>query len=67
MEPAIIEMNVPVAIAMIIGMIGFISWGVVKKFEDKMRVNPTMAGDGLVGVEDSSAEVEETEEGEETR
>ena len=65
MEPAIIEMNVPVAIAMIIGMIGFISWGVVKKFEDKMRVNPTMAGDGLVGVEDSSAEVEETEEGEE--
>ena len=65
MEPAIIEMNVPIAIACVIGMIGFISWGVVKKFEDKLRVNPTMAGDGLVGVEDSSAEVEETVEEEE--
>ena len=61
MEPAIMEMNVPVAVAMIIGMIGFISWGVVKNFEDKLRVNPTMAGDGLVGIE-SSEETEEEEE-----
>lgn len=56
------EMNAPVAIAMIIGMIGLFSWQVSKKFENYLRVNPTMAGDGLVGVEDSSAEVEETAE-----
>ena len=62
MEPAIIEMNMPVAIAMIIGMIGLFSWQVSKNFENYLRVNPTMAGDGLVGVEDSSAEVEETAE-----
>ena len=62
MEPAIIEMNVPVAIAVIIGMIGWFSWQVSKNFENYLRVNPTMAGDGLVGVEDSSAEVEETAE-----
>jgi len=62
MEPAIIEMNVPVAIAMIIGMIGWFSWQVSKNFENYLRVNPTMAGDGLVGVEDSSADVEETAE-----
>ena len=55
------EMNVPVAIAMIIGMIGIMSWGLVKKFEDKMRVNPTMAGDGLVGIE-SGGDAEENEE-----
>ena len=59
------EMNVPVAVAMIIGMIGFISWGVVKNFEDKLRVNPTMAGDGLVGIESSGNDAEETEETEE--
>jgi hypothetical protein len=35
MEPAIIEMNVPVAIAMIIGMIGCLSWALVKNFENK--------------------------------
>jgi len=62
MEPAIIEMNVPVAIAVIIGMIGWFSWQVSKNFENYLRVNPTMAGDGLVGVEDSSADVEETAE-----
>jgi hypothetical protein len=62
MEPAIIEMNVPVAIAVIIGMIGWFSWQVSKNFENYLRVNPTMAGDGLVGVEDSSAEVEESAE-----
>jgi len=65
MEPAIIEMNIPVAIAMVIGMIGLFSWQVSKNFENYLRVNPTMAGDGLVGIEDSSAEVEETAEEEE--
>jgi len=65
MEPAIIEMNVPVAIAIVIGMIGLFSWQVSKHFENYLRVNPTMAGDGLVGVEDSSAEVEETADEEE--
>ena len=61
------EMNVPVAIVCVIGMIGFISWGIVKNFEDKMRVNPTMAGDGLVGIEaqetedEAEAEVEDEE------
>ena len=65
MEPAIMEMNVPVAIAMIIGMIGWFSWTVSKNFENYLRVNPTMAGDGLVGVEDSSAELETAEEEEE--
>ena len=59
------EMNVPVAIAMIIGMIGWFSWTVSKNFENYLRVNPTMAGDGLVGVEDSSAELETAEEEEE--
>lgn len=62
MEPAIIEMNVPVAIAVIIGMIGWFSWQVSKNFENYLRVNPTMAGDGLVGVEDFSAEAEESAE-----
>jgi hypothetical protein len=65
MEPAIIEMNVPVAIAIVIGMIGLFSWQVSKNFENYLRVNPTMAGDGLVGVEDSSADIDATEEEEE--
>ena len=58
MEPAIIEMNVPVAITVIIGMIGTISWFLAKNFEEKFRVNPTMAGDGVVGIEYCSAEME---------
>jgi type I site-specific restriction endonuclease len=65
MEPVIVEMNVPIAIACVIGMIGIVSWGVVKNFENKMRVNPTMAGDGLVGIESGGDDVEE-EETEET-
>ena len=64
MEPVIVEMNVPVAIACVIGMIGIVSWGIVKNFENKMRVNPTMAGDGLVGIE-TEGETEEEEEEEE--
>ena len=59
------EMNVPVAITFVIGMIGFISWFLVKKFEDKMRVNPTLAGDGLVGIESGGEETEQTEQTEE--
>ena len=68
MEPVIVEMNVPVAIACVIGMIGIVSWGVVKNFENKMRVNPTMAGDGLVGIESGGDDVEEeqTEEEQQT-
>ena len=58
------EMNVPVAIVCVIGMIGFISWGIVKNFEDKMRVNPTMAGDGLVGIEAQETEDEDEDEAE---
>jgi len=56
MEPAIIAMNVPVEVAMIIGMIGIISWELSKNFGKYLRVNPTMAGDCLVGVEAEGAE-----------
>lgn len=51
MEPAEMEMNVPVAFAVVIGAIGFISMYLAHKFEDLFRVNPSMAGDGLAGIE----------------
>jgi hypothetical protein len=38
MEPAVIEMNVPVGLAVVIGMIGFLSWALVKNFEKNLRV-----------------------------
>ena len=36
------NLNVSVAIACVIGMIGFLSWGLVKNFEDKLRSNSGM-------------------------
>jgi hypothetical protein len=39
MEPAVMEMNVPVGLALVIGMIGFLSWALVKNFEKNVRVN----------------------------
>ena len=36
------NLNVYVAIACVIGMIGFLSWGLVKNFEDKLRSNSGM-------------------------
>jgi len=33
------EMNVPVGLAIVIGMIGFLSWAIVKNFEKNVRVN----------------------------
>jgi hypothetical protein len=65
MEPANMEMNIPVAIAMVIGMIGTISWFLVRNFENKLRVNPSMAADALIGGDYSATEEEENEEGEE--
>ena len=44
MEPAVMEMNVPVALAVVIGMIGFLSWTLLKNFEKNIRVNSTMSG-----------------------
>ena len=38
------EMNVPVALAVVIGMIGFLSWTLLKNFEKNIRVNSTMSG-----------------------
>jgi len=48
MEPAVIEMNVPVGLAVVIGMIGFLSWALVKNFEKNIRVNSTMSGHYVV-------------------
>ena len=61
------EMNVPVAFVIVIGSIGLLSWTLAKRFEDLFRVNPSMAGDGLVGVEQAvtsemDTSTEETEE-----
>jgi hypothetical protein len=64
MEPANMEMNVPVAITVVIGMIGIISWFLVRNFENKLRANPSMAADALIG-SDSSATEEENQEEEE--
>jgi len=43
MEPAVMEMNVPVGLAVVIGMIGFLSWALVKNFEKNIRVNSMMS------------------------
>lgn len=58
------ELNVPVALVVVIGMIGFLSLTLAKNFEEMFHSNRFMAGDSLVGVEqvselDTSAEVEE--------
>ena len=37
------EMNVPVGLAIVIGMIGFLSWALIKNFEKNIRVNSTMS------------------------
>jgi len=61
------EMNIPVAITVVIGMIGTISWFLVRNFENKLRANPSMAADALIG-SDYSADTEEEvveEDGEE--
>jgi hypothetical protein len=62
MEPVITEMNVPVAITVVIGMIGIISWFLVKNFENKLRANPSMAADGLISGDFSSTETDVNEE-----
>ena len=33
------NLNVSMAVACVIGMIGFISWGIVKNFEEHLLVN----------------------------
>jgi hypothetical protein len=44
MEPVSMEMNLnaSIAIAFVIAMIGFLSWGLVKNFEDNLHVNSGM-------------------------
>ena len=42
------EMNVPVALAVVIGMIGFLSWTLVKNFEKNILVNSTMSSHHVV-------------------
>jgi len=68
MEPMVMatemELNAPVALTIVIGMIGFLSWMLAKNFDDMFHSNRFMTGDGLVGVEqvselDTSAEEEE--------
>ena len=62
MEPMEMELNVPIALAIVIGMISFLSWTLAKNFEEMFHANRTMAGDGLVGIEQiPSSEVDISE------
>jgi len=51
MDPMEMETNFPVGVFIVIGAIIYISWTLANTFKEMMQVNPNMAGDGLVGIE----------------
>jgi hypothetical protein len=67
MEPAVIEMNVPVGLAVVIGMIGFLSWALVKNFEKNLRVTyfveSTVEETNEMDTSTESLDVEDTKTG----